>query len=56
MISFIIKLEDMLKAAGHENWEIMYVRDLGGYILKLDGDVVYMTDAKDLDISKDDRK
>lgn len=47
MINFIIKLEDMLKAAGHENWEIAYVPELKGYILTLDDDEIYMTNANE---------
>ena len=53
MISFIIKLEDLLKNAGCEDWEIRYVSELNGYILKLGGDTVYMTDAKDLYIPEE---
>lgn len=46
MIDFIIKLEDMLKFSGYEDWEIVYMPDLKGYILKLDGDAIFMCDAK----------
>lgn len=46
MIDFIIKLEDMLKLSGREDWKIIYMPDLGGYILKLDGDSIFMCDAK----------
>ena len=47
MSDFIIKLEDMLNNSGYENdWEIIYMPDLGGYILKLDGDAIFMCDAK----------
>lgn len=42
MINFIIKLEDMLKASGYEDWEIIHVPVHRGYILKLDGDAVFM--------------
>ena len=42
MTDFIIKLEDMLKASGYENWEIIYAPEHHGYILKLDGDVIFM--------------
>ena len=47
MIDFIIKLEDMLKMSGYEDWEIAYMPDLKGYLLKLDDDVVFMCDAKE---------
>lgn len=46
MIDFIIKLEDMLKFSGHDDWEIVYRPDLDGYILKLDEDTIFMCDAK----------
>ena len=46
MIDFIIKLEDMLKLSGREDWEIIYMPDLDGYILKLDDDAIFMCDAK----------
>lgn len=42
MIDFIIKLEDMLKFSGHEDWEIVYMPDLDGYILKLDEDTIFL--------------
>ena len=45
MIDFIIKLEDMLTNSGHEGWEITYIPQAKGYLLKLDGDVIFMTSA-----------
>lgn len=42
MIDFIIKLEDMLKQSGYKDWEIQYIPAECGYILKLDGDVIFM--------------
>lgn len=52
MIDFIIKLEDMLNATGHEDWEIIYMPDFDGYILKLDGHAVFMCDAKSLEFEE----
>lgn len=46
MINFIIKLEDMLKQSGYEDWEIMYLPEKDGYILKLDGDSIFMSNIK----------
>ena len=46
MINFIIKLEDMLKKSGYEDWEIMYLPEQDGYILKLDGDSIFMSNIK----------
>lgn len=43
MIDFIIKLEDMLKNSGCEDWEIRYVPEYGGYLLKLDEDDIFMS-------------
>ena len=43
MINFIIKLEDMLKKSEYEDWEIMYIPENGGYMLKLDGDSIFMS-------------
>lgn len=43
MIKFIMKLEDMLKQSKYEDWEIMYLPENGGYILKLDGDSIFMS-------------
>ena len=45
MINFIIKLEDMLKKSEYEDWEIMYLPEYG-YILKLDGDSIFMSNIK----------
>ena len=46
MINFIIKLEDMLKKSEYEDWEIMYLPEKDGYILKLDGDSIFMSSIK----------
>ena len=46
MIDFIIKLEDMLNNAGYEDWEIIYMPDYQGYVLKLDDHAIFMCDAK----------
>ena len=46
MINFIIKLEDMLKKSEYEDWEIMYLPEKDGYILKLDGDSIFMSNIK----------
>ena len=46
MIDFIIKLEDMLKKSEYEDWEIMYLPEKDGYILKLDGDSIFMSNIK----------
>ena len=40
-------LEDLLKYLGIEDWELIYVPDLEGYILKLNGDMIYMFNAKE---------
>lgn len=45
MIDFIIKLEDMLKLSGYPDWEIRYMPDEDGYILKLDDHVIFMLDV-----------
>ena len=45
MIDFIIKLEDMLKLSGYPDWEIRYMPDEDGYILKLDDRVIFMRDV-----------
>jgi hypothetical protein len=42
MIDFIIKLEDMLRMSGNESWEIEYVPKANGYILRIDGDSIFM--------------
>ena len=46
MINFIIKLEDILKKSEYEDWEIMYLPEKDGYILKLDGDSIFMSNIK----------
>ena len=47
MIDFIIKLEDMLKNSGYENWEIRYHPDDRSYVLILDDDETRMTKIED---------
>lgn len=42
MTDFIVKLENMLKASGYNDWEIIHAPEHHGYILKLDGDAVFM--------------
>ena len=46
MINFIIKLEDMLKKSEYEDWEIIYLPEKDGYMLKLDGDSIFMSNVK----------
>ena len=46
MINFIIKLEDMLKKSEYEDWEIIYLPEKDGYMLKLDGDSIFMSNIK----------
>lgn len=41
-IDFIVKLEDMLKQSGYEDWEIRYFPNEKAYVLKFDGDTVLM--------------
>ena len=43
MIDLIVKLEDMLKNSGYTDWEIIYVPEYEGYLLKLDGDAIFMS-------------
>lgn len=52
MINFIIKLEDMLKKSEYEDWEIMYLPEYG-YILKLDGDSIFMSNIKTINNESD---
>ena len=47
MIDFIVKLEDMLKASGIQDWELIYDPETKGYFLKVDDDVIYMTKVKE---------
>lgn len=49
MINFIMKLEDMLTFCDVPDWEIIYVPNMDGYILKLDGHEIYMTDISNTD-------
>ena len=50
MINFIIKLEDMLKKSEYEDWEIMYLPEKDCYMLKLDGDLIFMSNAKTINL------
>ena len=50
MINFIIKLEDMLKKSEYADWEIMYLPEKDGYILKLNGDSIFMSNAKTINL------
>lgn len=43
MIDFIVKLEEILKNSGNEDWEIKYVPEKDGYLLRLDEDYILMT-------------
>lgn len=44
MIDFIIKLEDMLRQSGYENWNTYYFPDHENEcILELDGDTILIT-------------
>ena len=45
MIDFIVKLEDMLKLSDNDDWEIMYIPEYEGYLLKIDGDAVFMSEV-----------
>lgn len=42
MSDIIVKLEDMLKASGIQDWRFRYVPQTGGYLLRIDGDTIYM--------------
>lgn len=42
MINFIVKLEDMLKTSGCEDYEIQYLPKEKAYCLTLDGDTIFM--------------
>lgn len=42
MIDFVVKLEDMLKQSGYEDWEIRYFPNEKAYVLKFDGDTIFM--------------
>ncbi|WP_407450037.1 hypothetical protein [Fibrobacter sp.] len=42
MIDFIIKLEDALRLAGHEDYEIRYLPEVDVYSLTLDGEKVFL--------------
>ena len=43
MIDFIVKLEEILKNSGNEDWENKYVPEKDGYLLRLDEDFILMT-------------
>lgn len=45
MIDFIVKLEDMLRQYGYENWEIQYLPKEKAYSLKLDDDTIFMREV-----------
>lgn len=49
MIDFVIKLEDMLRMSGYTDWEIRYIPESGGCILKLDDHVVFLREIKEDD-------
>lgn len=52
MIDFIVKLENALSMAGIE-WETIYLPEPKAYVLKIDGDAVYLLPVKEEDISDD---
>ena len=43
MIDFVVKLEEILKNSGNEDWGIKYVPEKDGYLLRLDKDFILMT-------------
>lgn len=43
MIDFIVKLEEILKNSGNEDWGIKYVPEKDGYLVRLDEDFILMT-------------
>ena len=43
MIDFIVKLEEILKNSGNEDWGIKYGPEKDGYLLRLDEDFIFMT-------------
>ena len=43
MIDFIVKIEEILKNSGNEDWGIKYVPEKDGYLLRLDEDFILMT-------------
>lgn len=49
----ITKIEDMLKASGDENWKIIYLPIQDGYIIKFNGDSIFMCDASKRSINND---
>lgn len=42
MINFIVKLEDILRNSGNDDWEIRYYPSDNFYVLELDGDRICM--------------
>ena len=53
MINFIIKWEDMLKKSEYDDWEIIYLPEKDGYMLKLDGDSIFMSNIKTINNESD---
>lgn len=49
----ITKIEDMLKTSGDENWEIIYLPKEDGYIIKFNGDSIFMCDVSKRSINND---
>ena len=43
MIDFIVKLEEILKNSGNEDWGIKYVPEEDGYLIRLDEEYILMT-------------
>lgn len=43
MFDFIVKLEEILKISGNEDWGIKYVPEKDGYLVRLDEDFILMT-------------
>ena len=44
MIDFVVKLEDLLRQSGYadEDWEIRYFPNEKAYVLKFDGNTIFM--------------
>lgn len=42
MIDLMVKLEDMLRYSGYEDWEIRYLPDVDVYSLTLNGEKVFI--------------
>ena len=43
MFEFIVKLEEILKNSGNEDWGIKYIPEEDGYLIRLDEDYILMT-------------